>query len=176
MPEKGPRPSSDEYFILWVLMAQCRDAISRAREREFARYGISNDRRAVLYIIQNHGGRATPVEIARDIFRELHSVTGMLNRMEKSGLITKHTGTGRSKTEVSLTEEGLEVFNRTLHNEADERVFSVLTKRERERLALYLWKLRRRVLQDLGIPEWQLNLALNPGAGVEGQGKTERDE
>jgi hypothetical protein len=29
---------------------------------------------------------------------------------------------------------------------------------KRERLALYLWKLRSRVLQDLGIPEWTLDL------------------
>jgi len=31
---------------------------------------------------------------------------------------------------------------------------------ERERLASYLWKLRKRVLDDLGIPEWQLNFPL----------------
>jgi len=32
--------------------------------------------------------RATPVDIARDLFRELHSVTEMLVRMEKDGLVT----------------------------------------------------------------------------------------
>ena len=38
----------------------------------------------------------------------------------------------------------------------------MLTKDERERLASCLWKLRSRVFQDLGIPEWQLNFPLNP--------------
>ena len=78
MPAEDRQDQSDEYFILWVLVAQCRDAILRARERDYARFGISNERRAILFIVENSGGRATPVEIARDLFRELHSVTEML--------------------------------------------------------------------------------------------------
>jgi DNA-binding MarR family transcriptional regulator len=163
MAKKTEGPSADEFFVLWVLIAQTKDAILRARERDYARFGISNERRAVLFIIQNNGGSATPVEIARDLFRELQSVTEMLKRMEADGLITRHKGSGRSKVEVELTEKGLDVFNQSLHNETDKRIFSTLTKTERERLTSYLWKLRGKVLQDLGIPEWQLNFPLNPG-------------
>jgi DNA-binding MarR family transcriptional regulator len=162
MPEQDPEPPvSDEFFYLWVLIAQTKDAILKARERDYARYGISNDRRAVLYIIQNHGGEAAPVDIARDLFRELHSVTEMLKRMEKAGLVTRSKGTGRSKVVVRLTDEGRDVFNQSLHAGTDERIFSVLTKKERDRLAQSLWKLRSKVLQDLGIPEWQLSLRMN---------------
>jgi DNA-binding MarR family transcriptional regulator len=152
----------DEYFMLWVLIAQTKDAILRARERDYARYGISNERRAVLYMIESHGGTATPVEIARDLFRELHSVTELLKRMEKDGLITRSPGPGRSKVEVSLTEKGLDVFEQSLNNETDKRLFSALTAKERERMTTYLWKLRSRVLEDLGIPEWQVNFPLKP--------------
>jgi DNA-binding MarR family transcriptional regulator len=167
MPYKDHVPPPDEYFMLWVLIAQNRDAILRARERDYARFGISNERRAVLYIIQNNGGRATPVEIARDLFRELHSVTEMLKRMENDGLIKRYKGSGRSKVEVELTEKGIDIFDQSLHNETDKRIFSVLTLKERERLASYLWKLRRKVLQDLGIPEWHLNFPLDPNGGAE---------
>jgi DNA-binding MarR family transcriptional regulator len=155
-------PGPDEYFMLWALIAQNRDAILRARERDYARYGISNERRAVLFIIQNSGGHATPVEIARGLFRELHSVTEMLKRMEADGLISRQKGPGRSKIEVKLTEKGLDVFKQSLHNKTDERIFSVLTKREREALSSILFKLRSKVLQDLGIPEWHLNFPLDP--------------
>ena len=148
--------------MLWVLIAQTRDAILRARELEYARYGISNERRAVLAIIQNYGGRATPVDIARDLFRELHSVTEMLVRMEKDGLVTRHKGTGRSKVEVSLTEKGRDVFDQSFHNETDSKIFSALTKKQRERLSLYLWKLRSRTLEHLGIPEWHFNFITQP--------------
>jgi DNA-binding MarR family transcriptional regulator len=150
----------DEYFLLWALLAQTKDAILRARERDLARYGITNDRRAVLYAIERNGGSATPVEISRNLFRELHSVTEMLKRMEVDGLITREKTSGRSRIVAKITEKGLDVFNESLHNETDKRVFSVLTKRERERLRSSLMKVRGRVLQDLGIPEWQLNLVL----------------
>jgi DNA-binding MarR family transcriptional regulator len=162
MAAKDVRPVSDEDFMLWVLIAQTRDAILRARELEYAQYGISNERRAVLAIIQNSGGRAAPVDIARDLFRELHSVTEMLVRMEKDGLVTRHKGTGRSKVEVSLTEKGLEVFRQSIHNETDNKIFSALTKKQRERLSAYLWKLRSRTLEHLGIPEWQFNFITQP--------------
>jgi DNA-binding MarR family transcriptional regulator len=82
----------------------------------------------------------------------------MLKRMEKDGLVIRGKGTGRSKVEVRLTEAGHDVFNQSLHNETDQRIFSVLTKGERERLEAYLWKLRSRVLEDLGIPEWHLSV------------------
>jgi DNA-binding MarR family transcriptional regulator len=165
MPGKHELPPPDEYFMLWILIAQTRDGLLRARERDYARYGISNERRAVLYIIQNNGGRATPVEIARDLFRELHSVTEMLKRMEKDGLILRCKGSGRSRVEVELTDEGRDVFNQSLRNETDKRIFSVLTPKERERLASSLWKVRRKVLQDLGIPEWHLDFPLDPNGG-----------
>ena len=162
MAQLEQMPAPDEYFMLWVLIAQNRDAILRARERDYARFGISNERRAVLYIIQNNGGASTPVEIARDLFRELQSVTEMLKRMEADGLITRRKGSGRSKVEVRLTQQGLDVFNQSLHNQTDRRIFSALSKPERERLASYLFKLRSSVLADLGIPEWQLNFPLAP--------------
>jgi len=155
MPEKSETRVPDEYFLLWVLIAQTKDAMLRARERDYARYGISNERRAVLYVVENHGGTASPVEIARDLFRELHSVTELLKRMEKDGLVVRKKGSGRSKVEVQLTEKGLEIFNQSLHNETDKRIFSILTPGERQQFASLIWKLRTKVLEDLGIPEWQ---------------------
>ena len=158
MPDEDQGPEVDEFFSLWVLIAQTRDAMLRARERDYARFGITNERRAILHIIDSNGGRATPVDIARDLFRELHSVTGMLKRMEDAGLISRHKGSGRSKVEVRLTDEGRDVLVRSRGSETDMRILSVLTKRERERLASYLLRVRGKVLDDLGIREWELPL------------------
>lgn len=171
MPEREDTRLFDEYFMLWVLIAQTKDAILRARERDYARYGISNERRAILFIIENSGGKSTPVEIARDLFRELNSVTEMLKRMEADGLVARRKGSGRSKVEVELTEKGRQVFEQSLHNQTDRRIFSVLTKSERERLASLLFKVRKRALDDLGIPEWHLRFPLDPN----GPGSQEGD-
>ena len=126
MPDDVGEMVPDEDFALWVLVAQTKDAILRARQTEYVRFGISNERRTVLWIIQSYGGRATPVEIARRFFRELQSITEMLKRMEKDGLVSRHRGSGRSKTEVRLTEKGLDILQQSLRNEVDKRIFSVL--------------------------------------------------
>jgi DNA-binding MarR family transcriptional regulator len=152
----------DEFFYLWVLSAQTSDALVRARERDYARFDVTNERRAVLFIIHNNGGRVAPVQIAREMFRELHSVTELLKRMEKAGLVIRHKGTGRSKVEVTLTDEGRDVLERSQDSETEKRLFSALTRRERERLGHLLLKLRATVLEDLGIREWELHLPANP--------------
>lgn len=162
MPLKKPELPSDELFALWVMIAQTKDAILRARQRDYARFNISNERRAVLWSIQNNGGQATPVEIARQLFRELHSVSEMLVRMEKEGLVNREQGSGKSRVLVKLTPKGHEIFNQSLHNETDKRIFSVLTKKQRERLINYLWKIRHQVLNELGIPEWQIKYPKDP--------------
>jgi DNA-binding MarR family transcriptional regulator len=162
MPDKDTSTLSDAYFTLWVMIAQTKDAILRARQRNYARFNISNERRAVLWSIQNNGGHATPVEISRQLFRELHTVTEMLNRMEKEGLISKANGTGRSKVVVKLTTKGHDIFNQSLHNEIDEKIFSVLSKKERAQLMSGLWKVRSQALSELGIPEWQIKFPLDP--------------
>jgi DNA-binding MarR family transcriptional regulator len=155
-------PLYDEYFVLWIMVAQTKDALLKARQRDYAQFNISNERRAVLWIIQNNGGQATPVEIARQLFRELHSVTEMLNRMTKEGLVRKYKSSGKSKTVVRLTKKGLEVFSQSLYNQTDKRIFSVLSKNEREQLMSCLWKVRNKALSELGIPEWRIKFPLDP--------------
>jgi DNA-binding MarR family transcriptional regulator len=162
MTEDSVMPLYDEYFVLWIMVAQTKDALLKARQRDYAQFDISNERRAVLWCIQNNGGQATPVEIARQLFRELHSVTEMLNRMNKEGLIRKYKSSGKSRTVIKLTKKGLEVFNQSLHNQTDKRIFSVLSEKEQEQLMACLWKVRNKALSELGIPEWRIKFPLDP--------------
>jgi DNA-binding MarR family transcriptional regulator len=153
---------SNEYFMLWIMIAQAKDAVLKARQRDYARYNINNERRAVLWVIQNIGGEATPVEISRELFKEINSVTEMLVRMTKEGLIKKYKSNGKSKNVVRLTKKGIEVFDQSLHNRTDERIFSVLSKRERKQLMTCLWKVRNKALSELGVPEWHIKYPLDP--------------
>lgn len=153
---------ADEYFGLFVLVAQTKDAILRARQVEYEPYGINNERRALLWVIQSYGGSASPVQIARRFFRELQSITEMLRRMEKDGLVTRHRGTGRSKTVVRLTTKGSETLKQSMHNETDQRIFSVLTADERDQLAAYLLKLRAKALEELGVTDVELSVLYVP--------------
>ena len=135
MPETDQEPVLDEFFLLWVLLAQTTDAVSRLRERDYAHYGLNNERRAILYILHNNGGRAKPVDIARELFRELHSVTEMMKRMEEAGLVPAAQGhgpvEGRSETRPTWSAK---CWRSRTTSEPDKKIFSTLTKSERERL------------------------------------------
>lgn len=155
---------SDEFFVLWLLIAQAKDAVSKARHRELERFNINKERRAILWSVQNDGGKSTPVKIARQLFKELNSVSEMLRRMEKQGLVTISKRAGKSSAIVKLTEKGEEIFNQSRHNEVDKRIFSVLSKKRRERLAADLWAIRNQALRELGIPEWHIKFPSDPNS------------
>jgi DNA-binding MarR family transcriptional regulator len=126
------RKLNDEFFTLWVLIAQTKDALLKARQKEYDSYSVGNERRAVLWGIKSYGGEASPVEISRLLLRELNSVSEMLKRMEKEKLIKKY------------------------YNEVDQRILAILSKKQREQLISYLWKIRKEALRELGIPEWHI--------------------
>ena len=164
MVKDAPGVRSDEFFVLWLLIAQAKDAVSKARHRDLERFNINKERRAILWSIKNDGGKSTPVKIARQLFKELNSVSEMLKRMEKEGLVTRSERAGKSSIVVKLTKKGEEVYNQSRHNEVDKRIFSVLPKKRRERLASDLWAIRNQALRELGIPEWHIGFPADPNS------------
>ena len=146
----------NDFYLLWVLIAQTRDAFLRAREKDYARFGISNERRAILFTIYDCGGQSTPTEIARRLFREVHSISEMLVRMETDGLITRKKAVGRNQIEVKITEKGLDVFKQSLFSKTDESILSALDEDERKKLASLLLKVRKSALDELGATAWQV--------------------
>src|SRR4030042_5989847 len=106
--------STDQDYNLWVLLRQTRDAMVKARGRELEKYGISSIQAAVLFTIQAIGAEATPAEISRRLVREPHSVSGLLNRMEKQGLITRVKDLPkRNMVRVVMTNKGREAYEQS---------------------------------------------------------------
>jgi len=156
MSKNNFSPIDDEYFTLWVLIAQTKDAILRIRERDYDQYNIKNERRAVIFAIVALGGQAAPVEIARFLFRKINSVTEMLKRMEQQGLIRKYKSSGKSKVNVRLTEKGRNTYTQSVQNTSDKRLFSILPRGQREKLKASLLKLRNEAARELGIQSHSL--------------------
>ena len=169
MADRITKEADDEFFTLWVLIAQAKDALLAARQREYNRFHIKNERRAVLLSIHKYGGQATPAEIARFLFRKINSVSEMLKRMERQGLIKKYKTPGKSKVIVKFTTKGHEVFNQSLTNQTDKRILSALTRPQRERLRSYLFTIRRQALRELGIPEWTVTFPQEPDNASDGR-------
>ncbi len=93
-------------FELWVILDNAHSALSRARELELAQFGITLEQAAVLYALERKGGSATNAEIADIIIRQYNSVTTLINRMAKLGLVTKEKSSNHRNFVVSLTPKG----------------------------------------------------------------------
>ena len=142
---------NDDYR-LWVLMRLSQRALAKAREKALRRYGISSTESAVLFVIQAASDEPTPAEISRWMFREQHSVSTLLNRMEKKGLIKKTKDLQRKNmVRVGITSKGKQIFNKSKQTESVHRLLSVLSKKEHKQLFSILNNLRDRALEDLAI-------------------------
>ena len=142
--------SSDQDYKLWVLLYQTRDALLKARKQELKRYGISPMRTAVLFVIQAIGNKATPAEISRWLFREPNSVSEILSRMEKAGLVRKVRDLGRNNSvRVAITEKGQQALYQATKTESIHRIVSSLSEEERQQLRSLLKTLRNEALNEL---------------------------
>ena len=143
---------TDEDYHLWLLLAQARDAILNARRKELRQYNISASQGAVLFAIQSIGDEATPAEISRWVFREPHSISELLSRMERKGLVRKVKDLGRKNlVRIVLTDKGREVYHKSTKRELVCKIISCLPEKERQQLRSYLKTLRNRALKELGM-------------------------
>lgn len=144
--------STDQDYNLWVLMRQTRDAMTKAREKELEKYGISSIQAAVLFTVQAIGMEATPAEISRRLVREPHSVSGLLSRMEKQGLIKRVKDLPkRNMVRVEMTEKGEAAYELSTKRVTMHEIIAVLSEEEKRRLWDDLQKLRDRALKLAGI-------------------------
>ena len=140
----------DEDYKLLLLLEQASDAIAKAREKELRQFGVSLTEGRTLFVVKGIGNSATPGEISRRPLRTPHGVSGLLNRMEKGGLVRKAKDLDRKNlVRVVITEKGQEAYEQWLKREAIHRIMSSLGEEERQQLGLCLQKLRSKALREL---------------------------
>ncbi|MFC1926161.1 MarR family winged helix-turn-helix transcriptional regulator [Chloroflexota bacterium] len=141
---------TDEDNNLWVLLSQTRDAMYKAREKELSKFGVSTMQAAAMLVIKQAKGPVTPSEISRWLFREPHSVSGMLSRMESDGLIKKTKDLGKKNlVRVTLTKKGIIAYTKSKELEPIHRIFSSLSDEQRGNLKSSLSVLLEKSLEEL---------------------------
>ena len=144
--------ATDGDFKLWVLLRQTCHAIVTASENELRQIGISSRQAAVLSIVKAVTVPTTPAEISRWLFRQPHTVSGLLNRMEKQGLVRKVNDLERKNMiRIVLTEKGEQVYQRSREMKVIDKILSYLSPEERDNLRTYLETLRNKALEEIGI-------------------------
>ena len=149
--------TKDKDYNLWVLLRNTNDTILRVRYKELNQLGVSGRQSALLLIIQlieNEGGKATPAEIARWLLREPHTISEVLSRMEKDGLVKKDRDLNRKNlVRVSVTEKGYQYYKKSAKRKTIHRILSCLSKEEFKQLKATLEKLRDEARKELGIDQ-----------------------
>ena len=141
--------AADLDYELWVLLHQATDAIAGAREDELRKFGISMMQAEVLFVVKAIRGPATPAEISRWLFREPHTVSGLLNRMEKQGLVKKVKDLEKKNLiRVEITDKGEEGYRRSRELQSIHRILSSLSQEERDNLRASLRTLRDKALEE----------------------------
>lgn len=105
---------------------------------------------AVLFIVKAIGERATPAEISRWLFREPHTVFGLLDRMEEQGLVRRLNNLERKNLiRVVITKKGEEIYQRSRETKVIGTILSCLSSKQRQNLRSYLETLRDKTLEEL---------------------------
>ena len=145
-------PPMNEDLKLWVLLHQTRDAAYKVTEKELRRLKISPMEAAILFVVNITGERATPAEISRWLFRESHSISGLLDRMEDKGLVRRNKDLDRRNlVRVSLTDKARDLAASFDSPQLIPRMLSTLSAEQRRQLAQCLQLLRDRALDELRI-------------------------
>ena len=143
--------SADQDYALWLLLLKVRRGISKTREKELNPYGITPEQAGILFIVQALNNRTTPAEISRLTLREPHTVSVLISRMEKKGLVQKIRDMDKKNMiRIAINEKGEQAYNHSSRRTPIHNIMSALSEAERQQLTSLLQRLRDRALKELG--------------------------
>ncbi len=137
-------------FRLWKLLDHTRFMVSRLREIELARFGLTQEQVVVLDILYQRGGSTTMNEIVELTMRQHHSISTLINRMAKQGLVSKvKTPDDKRVFKVIITDKGRSLFGK-VSRESITTTFAVLSEEDKVDLDTRLRKILLKAYALLG--------------------------
>ena len=161
---------ADLDFDLWMRLTQARDAIYRLRQKELSRYNLTAEQSLVLVWVHELGDKATPARLSRRMFRKSQSVSELLDRMRRDGLVTKVKDLERrNMVRVVFTERGRAAYSQATKRESIRKAMSQLSDEQRQQLRTCLRILYDSALKELGVkavPPVELSVDLPAVSGA----------
>jgi len=137
----------DENEKAWVQLFRTFRALERAGEVELERFGLSVIEAAVLHALKTADEPVIPAKLSRWLYREPHTMSGLLNRMEKKGLVKRSKDMEKKNlVRVILTKKGDQAFQKQWEARIVPKITSFLSKKELDNLKKSLNKLESRAL------------------------------
>jgi len=107
MPDVYDFEFTDQALTTYTVLRQAWLAVNKLVEVKLGRVGLTPETLAVLWAARDYPGTLIPAEIARLTHRENQTIAGLLNRMEKAGLIERiPKRKGKPFTDIQITAKG----------------------------------------------------------------------
>lgn len=141
---------TDHTTILETLILQIRDLLTKVKNNEFRRHGLTIRQFAVLDLVSIIGDGATPSEISIKLMRQPHSVSRLLMRMEKKGLVSRTKNQEvRTNLNIALTDKGRRLLEKARNTDTTRDIRSCLSDEEFQQLIDSLKKVRSTIITKL---------------------------
>lgn len=145
------KDNSDNDVVIhdtWDVIATTYRMIANQWNKELSKYNLTREQSLILAIIKHLGDSATPWAISRFQVQAHNTVSDMLNRMEKQGLvIKKRESNGKSRVKVELSKKGESAYVRSLERNSLNKIMSAVTPEELEQVKSILEKIREEALR-----------------------------
>jgi DNA-binding MarR family transcriptional regulator len=142
----------DKEYDLWILMSRVYHMIAKLSNMELSKYNILPVQAYMLFIMRAMGSETTPGELSRFVYEQRSSVSDILNRMEKQGLITKEKKSeGKGRVLVKITEKGENVLQQSEQRTHLHNVLATLSEEKRDQLESALEILRDKSIEEFSV-------------------------
>jgi DNA-binding MarR family transcriptional regulator len=144
----------DAEYDIWILLSRVYHLIAKLRNLELSKYNILPVQSYILFIIKALGNETTPSEISGYVYQQRSSVSDILNRMVKQGLIVKTSKQGgKQRVIVTLTEKGEKALDLSENRLFLHKVMSSLTTEQKRQLEAALEILRDSAINELSVTQ-----------------------
>jgi len=162
---KANLESTELALRLWRQVYQTYTLLKNCEDQIFGEHGLTTEQYGVLVTIDYFGGPTKVTDIARWLERSTNSISMIVDRMVKAGLVRRARSTAdRREVRVANTSKGKAALKpaNLASLEAVQKILSPLSHEERSTL-----------LSLLGTVKYEILRCLNPGVDIEKIKRTE---
>jgi DNA-binding MarR family transcriptional regulator len=108
-------------------------------------------------VVQALGNKATPAALARHIIRQPHTVSALVDRMARRGLVKKVKDLDRKNlVRVVMTEKGKKTYDLSTKRGPIHRIFNSMSAPEKKEFRQHLEKLLVTARKEIGLDRDEL--------------------
>ena len=134
----------------FIALLRFSDVLARYSTVEFTKHDSSAARTMLMDGLYLNGGSLSPTELAKYMFRTNHSITSMVDTLEKQGLVRREPNPlDRRSIKITLTPEGWQLMERMLPAtyEISQKALDCLDDNEAENLKEVLKRISKHLLE-----------------------------